>query len=453
MEAYRAKILVVDDEESNLLAMQKILTHEAYQVATAKQAASALTLFRRQAFDLVLTDLRMPGVTGLELLRSIRKENSSVPVVVLTAYGTVADAVEAMKLGAVDFLAKPLRREVLLRCVQDSLARKVSESGTKMQFIGGSAGISQIKRTIRLLARTNASVLIEGESGTGKEVVAKTIHQESAREGRLISVNCGAIPESLLESELFGYEKGAFTGAIASKAGLFEAADKGTLFLDEIGDMPPALQVKLLRVLQDGAFFRLGSTQSMRADVRIIAATNSDLKKRILEGRFREDLYYRLNVVSLQLPPLRERLEDIPLLAEHFLDAAKEAYGKGGAYFSSEAIAAIRQYPWPGNIRELRNVIERTLVMLDGTEISSDDLGIAGKKGAEKKVFSPTDLELRFPLGTTLRDMELEAIKRTLEFTDGDKAKAAEILGINQRTIYRKLAEAGSPAEASAEGK
>ena len=451
MDAFRAKILVVDDEESNLFAMEKILNHEAYQVVTAKQAASALTLFRRQAFDLVLTDLRMPGVSGLELLRSIRKENSTVPVVVLTAYGTVADAVEAMKLGAVDFLAKPLRREILLRCVQDSLARRVNDSGTKLQFIGSSPEISQIKRTIRLLARTNASVLIEGESGTGKEVVAKTIHQESGREGRLISVNCGAIPESLLESELFGYEKGAFTGAIASKAGLFESADKGTLFLDEIGDMPAALQVKLLRVLQDGAFFRLGSTESRRAEVRVIAATNSDLKKRIADGRFREDLFYRLNVVSLPLPPLRERREDIPLLAEHFLEAAKEAYGKSGAFFSREAHQAILEHAWPGNIRELRNLIERTLVLLDGLEITPRELGLVGGRAAEKpRELSLEAMELRFPLGTSLRDMELEAIRRTLEFTQGDKARAAEILGINQRTIYRKLAE-GPLGNAAAE--
>lgn len=437
METYRAKILVVDDEESNLLAMEKILGREAYQVATAKQAASALTLFRRQSYDLVLTDLRMPGVSGLELLRAIRKENSSVPVVVLTAYGTVADAVEAMKLGAVDFLAKPLRRDILLRCVQDSLSRRVFDGDERVHFIGASAAVSQVKRTIRMLARTNASVLIEGESGTGKEVVAKMIHQESAREGRLISVNCGAIPESLLESELFGYEKGAFTGAIAAKPGLFEAADKGTLFLDEIGDMPPALQVKLLRVLQDGAYFRLGSTELRKAEVRVVAATNSDLKKRILDGRFREDLYYRLNVVSLQLPPLRDRREDIPALAEHFLGLAKAAYGKTDAYFSPAALRSMSTHEWPGNIRELRNLIERTLVLLDGVEILPESLGL-GVTVVEAPALGQ---ELRFQLGTSLREMELEAIRRTLEFTGGDKARAAELLGINQRTIYRKLAE------------
>jgi transcriptional regulator with PAS, ATPase and Fis domain len=299
-----------------------------------------------------------------------------------------------------------------------------------------------------MLARTNASVLIEGESGTGKEVVAKTIHLESGREGKLVSVNCGAIPESLLESELFGYEKGAFTGAVAAKAGLFESADRGTLFLDEIGDMPAPLQVKLLRVLQDGAFFRLGSTEARRVNVRVIAATNCELKKRIAEGRFREDLYYRLNVISLTLPPLRDRPEDIVPLADYFLGLAKESYGKNEAVFTPAGVAAIKAYAWPGNIRELRNIVERTLVMVDGHEIGPAQLGLAPAETADP-VAAPAgavaDLasagDLRFPLGTSLEEMEREAIRRTLEFTNGDKVRAAEILGINQRTIYRKLAE------------
>lgn len=449
MEAYRANILVVDDEEGNLLAMKKILEQEAYQVATARQAAMALTLFRRQPFDLVLTDLRMPGVSGLELLRAIRKENSSVPVVMLTAYGTVNDAVEAMKLGAVDFLPKPLRRETILRCVQDALSKSPGpKAGRKLSFLGNSAGISEIKRTIRMLARTNASVLIEGESGTGKEVVAHTIHAESARTGQLVTVNCGAIPESLLESELFGFERGAFTGAVAAKPGLFELADKGTLFLDEIGEMPLNLQVKLLRVLQDGKFFRLGGTEQKAVDVRIVAATNVELKKRILEGKFREDLFYRLNVVSLLVPPLRERAEDIYLLAASFLEEAKAAYGKQGVSFSADAKAAMEAYPWPGNIRELRNVIERTVVVLDGNVIEPGHLGLplgntAAKRASTTKDFPSSEIveEIRFPVGTPLHEIELEVIRKTLAFTGGDKARAAEILGINQRTIYRKLPE------------
>ncbi|RZA07882.1 MAG: sigma-54-dependent Fis family transcriptional regulator, partial [Proteobacteria bacterium] len=382
--------------------------------------------------------------------RSIRKENTTVPVVMLTAYGTVADAVEAMKLGAIDFLAKPIRREVLLRAVQDALTRRTGEVDTRARFsfVAISKAMVEMKRSIRMLARTNASVLIEGESGTGKEVVAKTIHMESGREGKLVSINCGAIPESLLESELFGYEKGAFTGAVAAKAGLFESADKGTLFLDEIGDMPAPLQVKLLRVLQDGAFNRLGSTESRRVNVRIIAATNCELKKRIAEGRFREDLYYRLNVISLTLPPLRERAEDIMPLAEHFLELAKNSYGKTEARFTPAGIASLLAYGWPGNIRELRNIVERTLVMVDGSEIGPSQLGLApaaAAVGAHAPGGAMADIslapDLRFPLGTSLEEMEREAIRRTLAFTGGDKVRAAELLGINQRTIYRKLAE------------
>ncbi len=442
MEGYRAKILVVDDEESNLLAMQRILEQEAYQVVTAKQAAAALTLVRKMNFDLVLTDLRMPGVSGLELLRSIRKEYAALPVAVLTAYGTVSEAVDAMKLGAVDFLAKPVRRETLLKCVQDAVIKRRTEPSGKAMFIGNSPGISQIKRTIKMLSRTNAAVLIEGESGTGKEVVAKAIHAESARAGRLVTVNCGAIPESLLESELFGYERGAFTGAVNSKPGLFEMADKGTLFLDEIGEMDVSLQVKLLRVLQDGSFFRLGGTEVRKVDVRIIAATNADLKRKILAGEFREDLYYRLNVVALLLPPLRERGEDLPLLAQHFLEQAKEVYGRKDVFFLPEAIAAMQVYPWPGNVRELINMIERTVVMLEGNFIGPSQLGLTPL--ADAPLPSPSSEEeevMQFSVGASLREIELEVIRKTLAFTKGDKAKAAEILGINQRTIYRRLPE------------
>ncbi len=450
MDAYRATILVIDDEESNLLAMKKILEQEAYLVVTAKLATTALTLFRRQPMDLVLTDLRMPGVSGIELLRAIRKENTSVPVVMLTAYGTVNDAVEAMKHGAIDFLLKPLRRETILKCVQDTLARhgRAREQKTKLNFLGNSSSIAQIKKTIRMLARTNASVLIEGESGTGKEVVAKSIHMESARTGRLITVNCGAIPETLLESELFGFEKGAFTGAVNAKPGMFELADKGTLFLDEIGEMPLSLQVKLLRVLQDGSFFRLGGTEQRKVEVRIIAATNNDLKRKILEGKFREDLYYRLNVVALTIPPLRERGEDVLLLADFFLDQARENYGRKSVVFSTEVRRAMEIFPWPGNVRELRNSIERTLVMLDGDLIRPEDMGLPephiGAREARSNAHANVEVvaeELRFPVGTTLHEIELEAIRRTLQFTGGDKARAAEILGINQRTIYRKLPE------------
>ena len=440
MEGFRAKILVIDDEESNLLAMDKILSAEAYSVVCAKQAAIAISLVRKQHFDLVLTDLRMPGVGGMEFLRSLRKTHPQLPVVMLTAYGTVSDAVEAMKLGALDFVSKPIRRETLLKCVQDCLQKSVTGSDIHYnQLIGTSPAIAEIRRTIRMLARTNATVLIEGESGTGKEVVAKAVHSESARTGAMVSLNCGAIPESLLESELFGYHKGAFTGAEKNKMGLFQAAHMGTLFLDEIGEMAPSLQVKLLRVLQDSTFLPLGSREPVRVDVRIVAATNADLKKKILEGKFREDLYYRLNVVSLVLPKLRDRREDIPALAEHFLDFAMKLYKRSGVRFAEDAIPALQEFSWPGNVRELRNLIERTLVMLEGSEITAGDLGL--KSSARMEKAPALDFQMSFPVGTSLKEMELEAIRRTLEFTGGDKAKAAEILGINQRTIYRKLPE------------
>jgi two-component system response regulator HydG len=441
MEGYRARILVVDDEQSNIEVMEKILSKEAYSVVTAKQASIALNTMKRQKFDLVLTDLRMPGVSGLELLRAIRKENSTIPVILLTAYGTVEDAVEAMKLGALDFLAKPIKREVLLKAIQDSLNRRNTEFETeRFQFIGADAEILQIKRTIRLLSRTNATVLIEGESGTGKEVVAKSIHIESSRNGKLVNVNCGAIPESLLESELFGYERGAFTGANANKIGLFESADGGTLFLDEIGEMPQTLQVKLLRALQDGTFFRLGSTEPRKVDVRVIAATNADLKKKISEGSFREDLFYRLNVVSLRVPPLRERKDDIRQLANYFLELAKARYGKPEVFFTEESYLIMEAQRWEGNVRELKNTIERTLVLLEGGEINPKDLGLRFQTEGKEEI-SLEKGEMVFPLGMKLKDIELELIRRTLEFTKGDKAKAAEMLGINPRTIYRKMSE------------
>lgn len=441
MEGYRAKILVVDDEQSNIEVMEKILSKEAYAVVTAKQASIALTHLKKQKFDLVISDLRMPGVSGLELLRAIRKEDQSIPVILLTAYGTVEDAVEAMKLGALDFLSKPIKREILLKAIQDSLGRgpRATEQNAKLLFLGSHPDILQIKKTVRLLARTNASVLIEGESGSGKEIIAKSIHLESKREGKLITLNCGAIPDSLLESELFGYEKGSFTGAVTSKIGLFEAADKGTLFLDEIGEMPNHLQVKLLRTLQDGTFFRIGSTESRKVDVRVIAATNADLRKKILAGTFREDLFYRLNVVSIFVPPLRNRKEDIRLLADHFLGLARESYGKGEAFFSSMAYAALENHTWEGNVRELKNTIERTVVLLEGNEIRPEDLGLAIP--VESLSVTGEDPEFRFPIGTKLRDVELEMIRKTLKYTNGDKSKAAELLGINQRTIYRKLSE------------
>ena len=440
----RARILVVDDEKSNLSAMERLLGFEGYQVLTAMTAGAALQVLKKQSVDLVLSDLRMPGASGLELLRSLRAQYTDLPVVLLTAYGSVTDAVEAMKLGAVDFLSKPIRTEQLLRIVQDCLARKLNVGGDNAELIGQCTEINEVRRTVRLLAPTPASILIEGESGTGKEILARLIHRESGRKGRLVSVNCGAIPESLLESELFGYERGAFTGAVAPKQGLFEAAENGTLFLDEVGEISPALQVKLLRVLQDGSYMRLGSTEVRKSNARIISATNANLKKKIAEGKFREDLFYRLNVVYLTLPPLRERGEDIEHLAREFFRQSKDRYGKGELQLPADFISEIRAYKWPGNVRELRSAIERMVVLAQSGACALSDLGIAGL-GKRKKEEAPAGATVgalfSFPLGTTLKEIELIVIKQTLEAVGGDKAKAAEILGINQRTIYRKLPE------------
>ncbi len=441
----RARILVVDDEKSNLSAMEKLLGFEGYQVVTAMTAGAALQVLKKQSVDLVLSDLRMPGASGLELLRSLRTQYSDLPVVLLTAYGSVNDAVEAMKLGAIDFLSKPIRTEQLLRIVQDCLARKLNISGESAELIGQSPEIGEVRRTVRLLAPTPAAILIEGESGTGKEILARMIHRESGRKGRLVSVNCGAIPESLLESELFGYERGAFTGAVAAKQGLFEAAEGGTLFLDEVGEISPTLQVKLLRVLQDGSYMRLGSTEVRKSNARVISATNANLKKRISEGQFREDLFYRLNVVYLTLPPLRERGDDIELLAKEFFGQSKGRYGKSNLEMPAEFMSEIRGYNWPGNVRELRSAIERMVVLAQDGVCSLSDLGVAriGKRKKDESAHAgaTAGAHFSFPLGTTLKEIELVVIKQTLEAVGGDKAKAAEILGINQRTIYRKLPE------------
>jgi two-component system, NtrC family, response regulator HydG len=435
----RARLLLIDDEESNLEAMTRILEAEAYQVVTSTQPAQALLQFRKQDFDLVISDLRMPGLTGLEVLRAIRKD-STVPVILLTAFGTVEDAVEAMKLGAVDFLSKPIRRQHLLRVVQDALQRR--RPLTRPQIVGQSTQIQEIKRTIRVLAATPASVLLEGESGTGKEIVASAIHLESGRKGALVTVNCGAIPETLLESELFGYERGAFTGAVQAKTGLFEAANEGTLFLDEIAELPLALQVKLLRVLQDGSFTRLGSTVPKRCDVRIIAASNLDLRSCIEGGRFREDLFYRLNVISIRIPPLRERPVDVAPLAEFFLEQAKVRYHKPAVRWSPESLKALAQQPWPGNVRELRNLIERALLLSGSTVLEPMHLGLAvGGTSPAENVASISSPSGTFSIPSPLSEVERVLIEKTLAWAGGDKEKAALALGVNVRTIYRKLAQ------------
>ena len=443
-----SKILLVDDDAQALESMRKILALSQYEVTTACDGQMALERTRENpsGFDLIITDVRMPKLGGLEFLRALSLCGDKTPVILMTAFGRVEDAVWAMKLGAVDFLSKPFKRQTILAAVESVLKRsRPAKRGEETQSLGNLVGHSpamhNLQTMIRQVAPTVASVLLSGESGTGKELVAQCIHGSSSRaKHRFIALNCAAIPENLLESELFGYDKGAFTGATSAKEGLFEAAHGGTLLLDEIGDMPMSLQVKLLRVLQEGETRRLGSTLSRKIDVRVIAATHRNLKQLASEGRFREDLLYRLEVIAIQIPPLRERLEDIPDLAYHFLKHSASRHGKNLQGISEGAMSLLLTHAWPGNIRELSNVIERAVVFAQSDFVEVLDLPSHLVELAPKQVEIKQGLaSVSIPFGTPLKDVEDILIRHTLEATSGDKNMTAKLLGINSRTIYRKL--------------
>ena len=454
MDPNAPSILVVDDEESNLTVLRRVLSKAGYDVHTAASGVEGLDLARSLHPDLVLTDLKMPGMSGLELMRASRTVSPHSEVILMTAYGTVEIAVDAIKEGAYDFVTKPLKRPDLLRAVAKALekAALVAENrrlreqvasgikgGGAARAVGRSETFRAVLETARQVAPSEATVLVTGESGTGKEVLANLIHEWSDRSGGpLVKVNCTAIPETLFESELFGYEKGAFTGAANRKPGRFEMADGGTLFLDEVGEMAVTSQVKLLRVLQEGEFERVGGTRTVSVNVRLVAATNKDLKKLVAEGQFREDLYYRLNVIPVPLPPLRERADDIPLLAAHFLSVYTEKNRKDIRGLSDAALEALQSFRWPGNIRELENTIERAVVLCRGDTVSIEDL---------PRHIQPEDAggtrRLVFPMGTSLKEIELRAIRETLRHTGGDKRQAAHLLGISVRTIYRQLGSEG----------
>jgi two-component system response regulator HydG len=438
-------ILVVDDEASNREVLARILTREGYVVEQTDDGRQALDRLRAGGVELVLTDLKMPGMDGLELLRAVRALGQDVELIVMTAYGTVEAAVEAMKEGAYDFITKPLKRVELTTTVRKALERRrLSAENRRLrarlaesdEVIGRSAVLRRVLEEVEQVAPSEASVLLEGESGTGKGLLARRIHAASARAaGRLVTVNCAAIPESLLESELFGYEAGAFTGARGRKEGRFDLAAGGTLFLDEVTEMSPAIQVKLLRVLQDGEYERVGGTRTLEADCRILSATNRDLDRAVTEGRFREDLYYRLNVIRIVVPPLRERPEDVPLLAQAFLArfASKNHKEIGG--FSPEALDAMAAYRWPGNVRELENVVERAVVLCRGQLVTLENLPEPVRQGRGARQ------ALTFQVGSPLKEMERAMIEATLRFAGGDKNLAANLLGITARTIYRREAE------------
>ena len=442
-----ATLLVADDDPGLRESLERTLTREGYQVVLASDGRAALERVQAGGVDLIVTDLRMPGLTGLELLRAAKAIMPDVDVILLTAFGTVEEAVKAMKDGAYDFLTKPFRREQLIKLIDKALERRdlieqnralkkqLEDLRAKGQMIGASPIWRRMMTLVEQVADSSATILIQGESGTGKELVARTIHERSARRvGPFVAVNCAALPETLLESELFGYEKGAFTGAAGRKEGRFELASGGTLFLDEVADLSLVTQPKILRVLQEGEFERLGGTRTLQVDVRIVAATNRDLSEMVKDKRFREDLYYRLNVITVRVPPLREHPEDIRLLAQHYLRIYSAKNGRKLEGFSSEAVARLESYAWPGNVRELENLVERSVLLARKDRIDAEDLPeeVMGVKRPPRDAI----LEL---VGTPLADIEERLLDETLRITGGNKTQAAELLGIDVRTVARKL--------------
>ncbi|MFL5294439.1 MAG: sigma-54-dependent transcriptional regulator [Myxococcales bacterium] len=450
-----ATLLLVDDEPANLDSLERIFAREGYKTQRAETGAAALAALRDKPADVVLTDLMMPGMSGQELLRAVKAVAPDAEVVLMTAYGTVEAAVAAMKDGAYDFLTKPLKRHAVLKSVSQALEKRrlVLENkqlrarlaGVSSPIVGQSPALRSTLDIIRQAAPSSATVLLLGESGTGKELFARALHEHSTRaQAPFVPINCAAIPDTILESELFGYERGAFTGAVARKEGRIERAQGGTLFLDEIGELSLGVQVKLLRFLQEGEIERLGGTSPVKVDSRVVAATNRDLASAVQSGKFREDLYYRLNVIQVILPPLRERLEDIPLLADHFVGKYAAKNGKQFSGITPSALEALEAYPWPGNVRELEHAIERAVVLSSGSEIDIDALPQAVLQAARGGPRGPIPAALEgrtlsIPLGTTMEEIELRVIRETLRHTKGDKNLAAQLLGIAARTIYRKL--------------
>ena len=439
-------VLVVEDDRSNLESLERLLSKEGYRVLTAPDARTALDLLRRQRAHIVVTDLMMPGLSGLDLLKAVKAVSAETEVILMTAYGTVETAVEAMRGGAYDFVEKPLKRMQILKSVAKAMekAALVADIRTlreelsqlrKREIIGNSPALRQVLEVAAQAAPSMATVLILGESGTGKELLARYVHTRSQRaSGAFVAVNCAAIPETILEAELFGHERGAFTGAHNRRLGRFELAAGGTIFLDEIGELSPSVQVKLLRVLQEGEYEPVGG-RTQRADVRVVAATNRDLAAEVTAGRFREDLYYRLNVIAITSPPLRSRPGDVPLLVEHFVHAFGLRNGKGPFTVTPAAMDKLSRYAWPGNVRELENTIERAVVLARSTAL---DLGDLPKQIVDN---DKARSEIVVTIGTPLEEIERTVIRETLRATQGDKRLTAQLLGIATRTIYRKLAE------------
>lgn len=446
-------ILVVEDEKALRIALCSMLEDEGFKTLEAEDGKVAIELMREERPELVITDLKMPRVDGMRLLKRVKEIDSQIPVIIITAYGSSNTAIEAIKNGAYDYITKPfdldevvlkvkraLSHEALaleVKALKDELSNKYKVDN----IIGNTGQMQDIYKTIGRVAETRATVLIQGESGTGKELVANAIHYNSLRKnGPFVKINCASLPESLLESELFGHEKGAFTGAISSRKGKFELADQGSIFLDEIGEMSPVLQSKLLRVLQDQSFDRVGGNQPVKVDVRVIAATNKNLEKEVKDGNFREDLYYRLNVVFIKIPPLRERKEDLTVLVEHFL----EKYSRDAKFqtigISKGAFDCLKNYDWPGNVRELENVIERAIVFSGGNIITLEHLPVTLRPA--ENIVTPSMFENdNMHFKDIVSDMEKELIVRALNKANWNRSKAAEILNINRRLLYSKIKE------------
>lgn len=446
----KGKILVVDDEIKMRRVLQMILQKEGYEIVTSKDGREALQKVEEENFDLVLTDMKMPGLSGIDLLKKIRESDKEIPVIMITAYGTVETAVKAMKEGAYDYLLKPFEKDEMKIIVANALKMKtlvrenrylrgeLEEKYKLDNVIGKSSQMQEIYKILREVANTKATVLIQGETGTGKTLVARALHfNSSGKEKPFIHVNCAALPEGLLESELFGHVKGAFTDAVANKPGKFELANAGTIFLDEIVELSPMLQVKLLRVLQEKEFEQVGGIKTIKIDVRVIAATNRDIKKALEGGLLREDLYYRLNVISINIPPLREHKEDIPLLVEYFLQKFNRESGKNIKGVSPRAMDMLTNYNWPGNVREVENVIERAVILGSKNTLLPESLPLHLKKESDK-------MEIHIPPeGIALEKVEKSLIREALKMTRGNQSRAAKLLDISRNTLRYRIRKFG----------
>jgi len=439
-------ILVVDDEPGVRSSVAGVLRDENFEVEAVGTGEACLERVAQRSYDVIVLDIWLPGIDGLTTLQRLKERHVDAQVVIISGHGNIESAVRAIKMGAFDFIEKPLSLEKTVLVIRNALRQRDLETENRALrarvdrqeiMVGESPAMRHLRDQVAMAAPTNGRVLILGENGTGKELVARTVHQLSRRRGGpFVEVNCAAIPEELIESELFGHARGAFTGAVADKPGRFEQADGGTIFLDEIGDMSLKTQAKVLRVLQEQVMERVGGTQRIKVDVRVLAATNKELPAEIRDGRFREDLYFRLNVIPIFVPPLRDRPEDIPLLAEHFMALMAAEYGKRPKRFASEAMARLQQYQWPGNVRELRNIVERLIIMVTGDAITAQDLAFLGQDGDAPMGPAPTATGR---LAEARDQFEKDYILRALAASQGNMSKTAEMLGVERSNLYKKL--------------